>query len=104
MGGSDTVVFTAPLGAGNVDAVVGFASGDDRLLLDSVTFAGLGSALPASAFAIGTAAGDADDRIVHDQASGQLWFDADGNGAGAAVLFATLDPGTLLAASDFIVV
>ncbi len=104
MGGADNVVFTAPLGAGNVDAVLGFTSGNDKFLLDGVTFAGLapGALLPASAFALGIAAADADDRIVYDQASGRLWFDGDGNGAGAAVLFATVDPATALAASDFL--
>ncbi len=104
MGGTDTVYFSTALGAGNVDAVRGFTSGDDKLQLDSVTFAGLApGALPASAFALG-AAGDADDRIVYDQANGLLWFDGDGNGSGAAVLFATFDQGTPLAASDFLVV
>ena len=105
MGGSDTVHFSAALGAGNVDAVRGFASGDDKLQLDSVTFAGLApGALSADAFGDNALPADANDRLLYNEALGQLFFDADGNGAGAAVLFATLDPGTLLGAGDFIVV
>ena len=52
----------------------------------------------------GTQAQDADDRIVYNSANGQLFFDADGNGAGAAVLFATLNGSPTLAASDFAVI
>ena len=104
MGGTDKVYFSTPLGGGNVDAVVGFTSGDDKLLLDAVTF-GLAPGTPsADAFVLGNTASDANDRLLYSQASGQLWFDADGSGAGAAILFATLGAGTLLNASDFLVV
>ena len=61
-------------------------------------------ALNANAFVTGTAAQDADDRIIYDSATGKLFFDADGSGAGAAVLFATLDAGLALTASDFTVI
>jgi Ca2+-binding RTX toxin-like protein len=102
MGGTDTVLFSTSLGGGNVDAVIGFTSGDDRIQLVSATFAGLPTgALASGAFFAGTAAHDADDRIIYDQATGQLYFDADGNGSGAAVLFATFSPGTNLSAGDF---
>ena len=74
--------------------------------LDDAIFAQLGGpgALNASAFVTGTAATEADDRIVYNSATGQLFYDADGSGAGAAVLFATLTGAPLLAASDFIVI
>jgi serralysin len=60
--------------------------------------------LSSGAFANGTAAQDADDRIIYNQATGELWFDADGNGAGAAVQFALLAAGTTLTASDIVVI
>jgi Ca2+-binding RTX toxin-like protein len=64
---------------------------------------GLG-ALNANAFVTGTAAGDADDRIIYDSVTGQLFYDADGNLSGAAVLFATLDGHPAITANDFAVI
>jgi len=61
-------------------------------------------ALAAGAFVVGTAAQDADDRIVYNPTTGALFFDADGNGAGAAVQFAVLSGAPALAASDFTVI
>jgi predicted extracellular nuclease len=105
LGGADTFAFTTALGGGNVDHVGDFLALDDTVALDHNVFTGLGvGALGANAFALGTAAGDADDRIIYDQASGRLWFDADGNGAGAQVLFAVLDGGPVITASDFTVI
>jgi Ca2+-binding RTX toxin-like protein len=105
LGGADTFAFTTALGSANVDHIADMVSGTDRIALDHGVFAGLGlGALNANAFVIGTAAGDADDRIVYNSATGELFFDADGNGAGAAVLFAVLDGHPLLAASDFTVI
>ena len=84
--------FTTALGAGNVDMIVDFTSGTDKIALDDAVFTAIGGlgALNANAFFAGTAAHDADDRIIYDSATGNLFYDADGNGAGAAVLFATL--------------
>jgi uncharacterized protein (DUF2141 family) len=105
-GGADTFAFTTALGAGNVDGVFGFTTGTDKIALDDAIFTAAGpvGALNANAFVTGTAAADASDRIIYDAATGQLLYDADGNGAGAAVLFATLSPGLTLAASDFQVI
>ena len=61
-------------------------------------------ALNPNAFATGSAAADADDRIVYNNATGQLFYDADGNGGIAAVQFATLATGLALTASDFQVI
>jgi len=104
--GADIFAFTTALGAGNVDIVAGFVTGVDRLALDDAIFTALGAAgvLDAAAFVAGTAAADADDRIVYDGATGRLFYDADGNGAGAAILFATLQGAPTLAASDFLVI
>jgi Ca2+-binding RTX toxin-like protein len=60
--------------------------------------------LASAAFAVGTSAHDADDRIIYDPASGFLFFDQDGAGTGfAPVHFATVAPGTNLTPGDFIV-
>ena len=52
----------------------------------------------------GAAAADGNDRIVYNAATGQLFYDADGNGAGAALLFATLQGAPALTAADFLVI
>jgi Ca2+-binding RTX toxin-like protein len=59
--------------------------------------------LAAADFAAGTAAGDASDRFVFDQASGQLWFDADGSGAAAQVLLATFEQNSNVQADDLLI-
>ncbi len=92
--GTDTFVFSAALGAGNVDTIVVFNLADDRIELDLAIFTGIGAGvLDADAFVIGAAAVDAEDRIIYDAATGALYYDADGIGAGAAIQFATLAPG-----------
>jgi Ca2+-binding RTX toxin-like protein len=105
-GGADTFAFTTALGAGNVDAVTDFVAGTEKIALDDAVFAGIGGigALNANAFVSGSTAQDADDRILYDAATGNLFFDADGNGAGAAVLFANLTNHAALTAGDFMVI
>ena len=104
--GVDTYAFTSVLGPENVDVILGFSSADDTILLENNgVFVGLaGGALNANAFVIGTAAQDSSDRIVYDQATGRLFFDADGNGAGAQIQFARLDGAPIIAANDFTVI
>ncbi len=103
--GADTFAFSTALGGDNFDRITDFVSGTDRIQLSQSIFAALGlGGIAAGQFVAGTAALDADDRILYDQASGTIWYDADGNGGGAAVAFAQLNAGTTLVASDFIVV
>lgn len=102
-GGSDRFDFTSGPVPGDVDTITDFAAGD-RFALSSGVFAGIGAALDAGEFVVGTAAADADDRIVYNQATGQLFYDADGNGAGVAQLFALLTPGTMLTSASFEVI
>jgi serralysin len=103
--GSDAFAFTTALGSGNVDALLDFQSGTDRIYLDHTVFGGLAQGtLSSDNFHIGSAAADANDLIIYDQAKGALLYDADGSGAGAAILFANVHDGLNLAASDFAVV
>jgi Ca2+-binding RTX toxin-like protein len=106
LGGADTFRFAAMLGASNVDTINDFVAGTDRIALDDTVFAAIGApgALNPNAFFAGAAAHDADDRIVYNSATGRLFYDADGNGAGAQVLFATLTGAPVIAASDFTVI
>jgi Ca2+-binding RTX toxin-like protein len=104
--GADGFAFTTALGGGNVDRIVDFQGGVDKLRLDDAIFGGIGTpgAFDAAAFVTGSAAQDGNDRIIYNAATGQLFYDGDGTGSGAAVLFATLDGHPALAAGDFIVI
>ena len=103
--GADTFAFTSALNAAtNVDTIANFSSTDDTIVLDHNVFTGLATGgLGANVFVIGATAQDADDRIIYNSATGAIFFDADGNGAGAAIQFASVAAGTTLAASDFFV-
>ncbi|MFC3443391.1 beta strand repeat-containing protein [Sphingobium rhizovicinum] len=103
--GSDRFVFDTALGGDNVDRIVDFSGADDTILLDDAVFTGLAAGgLSTAAFHIGATAADASDRILYDSATGNLSYDADGNGAGAAILFAQLGTGLALTQADFVVV
>jgi Ca2+-binding RTX toxin-like protein len=103
--GEDVFRFTAAVNASNADTIFGYAAADDVIHLHDAVFTGLAlGSLNANAFVTGTAAQDADDRIIYDSATGNLFFDADGNGSGAAVLFATLQGAPAITASEFVVI
>jgi Ca2+-binding RTX toxin-like protein len=59
--------------------------------------------LAGSAFWTGAKAHDKNDRIVYDKKAGALYYDADGNGAGKAVKFATIHNKLKMTADDFFV-
>jgi serralysin len=103
--GSDAFVFSTALGAGNVDQLPDFRPADDRIWLDDAIFQGLAlGTLSNSQFQRGTTnfqAQDADDRILYDASTGNLYYDPDGNGAAAPILFAVVHEGLDITASDF---
>ena len=81
--GTDRFRFDTALSATtNVDHILDFAVVDDTIFLDRNIFTGIAvnGTLAAGAFRAGTAAGDADDRIVYDAATGNIFYDADGLG------------------------
>jgi Ca2+-binding RTX toxin-like protein len=91
-GAADTFVFdSTPNGNTNYDKIVAFeANGLDKIQLDPAIFSAIGLQLEASEFRVGANALDANDFIVFDRTTGNLFYDADGSGAGAKVLFAKL--------------
>ncbi|WP_300116869.1 hypothetical protein [Sphingobium sp.] len=107
-GGRDRFHFGDRLDAAtNVDTILDFQKGIDRIELDDSVFAGLDlGKLDASAF-VANAAGvatSADQRIIYDTDSGQLFYDADGSLGGAAVLFGIVAGHPPLTGADFVVV
>ncbi|MBA2770581.1 MAG: M10 family metallopeptidase C-terminal domain-containing protein [Sphingomonas sp.] len=102
--GADNFYFdTALSGWTNVDTITDFSSADDTIQLDLAVFTGLADGtLAVGAFHLGTAAADADHRIIYDSATGKIFYDADGDAAGAQVLFAQVTAGTALTNVDFV--
>ncbi len=107
-GGRDRFVFDTALSAtANADRIGDYSVADDTIALDRSVFTKLGEAgaLSSDAFHAGSAAHDSSDRIIYDQGSGNIFYDADGSGGAAgSVLFASLTPGLSLTAADFHVV
>jgi len=103
--GEDTFVFDL-LGAGR-DRIADFAAGIDAIEFDAAVFTGLvadvDGTLLDGMFRLGTVARDADDRILYDQATGRLFYDADGTGSGARVQVAILTGAPVLTASDILI-
>ena len=102
--GNDGFWFDAALGATNVDSLTDFSSADDAIQLSRAVFTAIAASGPlaATAFQAGPAALDPTDRILYDGATGRIFYDSDGSGATAAILFATLVPGTAVTNLDFI--
>ena len=104
--GADTFVFDNAPADGGVDTVKGFVHGTDHIELAGALFGNIGffGAMDPSHFHLGTTATAAAQGILYDKVTGDLWADADGNGPDVPVLFAHLDPGTTLSASDFSII
>jgi Ca2+-binding RTX toxin-like protein len=99
--GDDVFLFLTAPGAAHADHIVDLdLSSNDRIRLDTSEYSNLGALGNMHhgdgrffANASGTAE-DGDDRIVYNTTSGELWYDADGNGATAAQLIAIIDGAT----------
>ena len=105
--GADRFRFaTAPNATTNRDVISDFSIAQgDRIELENAIFTGLPTTGPlaASSFLIGTAATNGSQRILYNSATGLLSYDSDGNGAVAAIAFATITPGLPLNSTYFTV-
>jgi Ca2+-binding RTX toxin-like protein len=105
---ADSFVFNTALNAStNRDVITDFSHADDVFHLENAVLARLGAgvhALNPAFFRAGTAAADANDYIVYNRATGLLFYDANANAAGGAVVFALLTNKPVLAANDFLVI
>lgn len=91
--GFDGFVFDTALGRSNVDTITDFNHADDQIILSQLYFNLWAGGLTEDQFFKGAGANqaqDAEDRIIYDTASGNLYYDADGSGGDAAVRFAVL--------------
>jgi Ca2+-binding RTX toxin-like protein len=108
--GADSFVW-AEAGSNHRDTVTDFVSGTDELLFENGTLNAMGAS---GAWAAGdtrfwaaagaTAGHDADDRLVYNTSTGNLYYDADGSGAGAAQVVATFTGAPGVVATDITVI
>jgi len=109
-GGNDIFGFNE-FGSTNADVIADFNAGD-RIGLVSNTTGGaagnggfaLGTSFDSNEFVSGTSAVGTNAQIVYNQTTGQIFYDADGTGAGAAQLVATITAGTALGFNDFVII
>lgn len=100
--GADSFHFDTAIGT-DVDTIHNFSAKADSIYLAASVFGKLPTfdgALSDSAFALDTAK-DANTRIIYDTKNGSLYYDSDGTGSKAAVLFAHLDAGLAMTADHF---
>ena len=107
--GQDSFVFNTALNAAtNTDTITDFSPVDDTLVLENAIFTQFvaNGAIPAGTFVAnaGGVAGDANDYLLYNTTTGTVSYDADGNGAGAAVAFVTLVGIPALTAADFTII
>jgi Ca2+-binding RTX toxin-like protein len=104
--GRDIFVFdTRPNKRTNLDKITDFSVRDDTVHLAKSAFSKISKkgVLSNSAFYAGSAAHDATDRVIYNKKTGALFYDQDGNGAKAAIQFATVSKNLKMTAHDFYV-
>lgn len=107
--GVDNFVFNAALNVlTNNDIITDFRVVDDTIKLENAIFAKFTAtgALSSGSFVsgVGAVARDSNDYLIYDTGDGSLYYDADGNGAGARVEFVSLTGNPVLASADFVII
>ncbi|KQS77400.1 calcium-binding protein [Rhizobium sp. Leaf384] len=107
--GKDSFLFdVAPNGSTNHDSIADFVVADDTIQLENAVFKVFAKTgvLAAGEFVINTTgkAVDANDHIIYQSSTGNLYYDADGVNGAAAVLFATVSTNLRMTADDFLIV
>ncbi|MDP8102024.1 calcium-binding protein, partial [Phocoenobacter atlanticus] len=100
--GNDVFVFDTVIGK-DIDTIRDFSEGD-KIQLSDVIFEDVDS-VTSSNFVVGKSAQDTDDRLIYNNTTGELLYDADGSGSASAIHFANiyLDDNGLLNCNSFIV-
>ncbi|MDX0591085.1 calcium-binding protein [Sinorhizobium medicae] len=107
--GNDTFFFNSTLSSiSNVDTITDFNVADDTMRLENAHFTAIvgTGVLTAGQFVSNTTgvATDADDRMIYETDTGNIYYDINGNGAGGRVHIAVLDANLGITATDFFVV
>lgn len=101
--GNDNFKFTS---MGHTDTITDYNVTNDTIQLENAVFMALATTgtLLASQFRVGTQALDANDFIIYNNATGKLLYDADGEGAIAAIQIAMLGLGLAMTNTDIMVI
>jgi len=104
--GKDAFLFNSRPITANIDNITDFKPVDDTIQLENGIFTRLTTTgvLATDSFIIATAAVDNNDYLIYNPATGALFYDADGNGAEAAVQIAALGVNLTLTHADFVVI
>ncbi|MFM9937173.1 MAG: calcium-binding protein [Novosphingobium sp.] len=104
--GSDGFRFAGAYAAdAGIDTVRDFVHGTDHIELEYYYYAALGSgAFDPAKFVVGTKALTADQHLIYNDANGMLYYDADGNGAGARIAIAHFIGNPVIDASDIVMI
>ncbi len=105
-GGHRVFLLDVALNDGAFAKIADFSARTDAIELHHEDFAGLAAgSLSVDAFHVGAAATSADQRIIYDNQTGALYFDADGSGTAAhQINFATLSGQPSLNAEHFVLI
>lgn len=90
--GRDQFVFESPLSSKNVDYLTDFTAGEDQIVLKAQLFKKLGPSVDAEELWYKTSPEPQGKNafMVYDPVSGELFYDADGNGVKAAIKIAII--------------
>ena len=99
--GADTFAVSAAPNGAAPDRVTDFTSGTDKLAFAQSSFSALSPGeLSAAAFVQAAAALTSEQRVIYNQTTGLVSYDADGSGGGAAVAVVQLNAGQILKPQD----
>jgi Ca2+-binding RTX toxin-like protein len=106
--GADVFIIDRYSTSGDADTIKDFVSGVDRIGLSGNVFASLsgvaGQSVGASDFIFGDQALNADQNLIYDRSTGNLFYDLDGKGGEAQVLLATFTTRPDLVVTDFLLI
>jgi Ca2+-binding RTX toxin-like protein len=107
--GKDTFIFNTALSATtNVDRITDFSVADDTIQIDHAVFKAIaktGELLSGYFRSNNTGlAQDANDHIIYEKDTGEIYYDSNGSTSGGAVLFASVKAGLSLTNADFFVI
>lgn len=102
--GNDSFVFDN-LAQGGMDSISDFLTLSDVLVFEDSVFTSLAGGIAAENLVVGAGAVAQDDNdfLIFNTAGGKLYYDADGNGAGAAIQIAALKSVTTLDISNLLI-